>query len=84
MSVLSQKYFHDEQAAFAHLEGQLWPTGPICPHCSNADAKRIKRLEGEATRRAVLLDWRLAGARGLRRRRISRDLTLRCAEPARR
>jgi len=53
MSVLSQKYFHDEAAAFAHLEGLLWPEGPTCPHCGNADAKRIKRLEGKATRIGV-------------------------------
>ena len=53
MSVLSQKYFHDEAAAFAHLEGLLWPEGPICPHCGNADAKRITRLEGKATRIGV-------------------------------
>lgn len=50
MSVLSKKYFHDEKAAFAHLEGLLWSEGPTCPHCGNADAKRIKRFEGKATR----------------------------------
>jgi transposase-like protein len=50
MSILSKPYFHDEKAAFAHLEGLLWPEGPTCPHCGNADAKRIKRFEGKATR----------------------------------
>jgi transposase-like protein len=54
MSVLSQKCFHDEPAAFAHLEGLLWPEGPTCPHCGNADAKRIKRFEGKATRIGLL------------------------------
>src|SRR5829696_2455086 len=34
MSVLSKIYFHDE-AAFAHLEGILWPEGPVCPHCGS-------------------------------------------------
>jgi transposase-like protein len=53
MSVLSKPYFHDEKAAFAHLEGLLWPDGPTCPHCGNADAKRITRLEGKATRIGV-------------------------------
>ena len=53
MSVLSQKYFHDEAAAYTHLEHQLWPEGPTCPHCGNADAKRITRLEGKATRIGV-------------------------------
>jgi transposase-like protein len=53
MSVLSKPYFHDEKSAFAHLEGLLWPDGPTCPHCGNADAKRITRLEGKATRIGV-------------------------------
>ncbi len=53
MSVLSKKYFHNEAEAFAHLESQLWPDGPTCPHCGNADAKRITRLEGKATRMGV-------------------------------
>jgi len=35
MSILSKKYFHDEKAAFAHLEGLLWPDGPVCPHCGS-------------------------------------------------
>lgn len=35
MSVLSKPYFHDEAAAFAHLEGILWPQGPVCPHCGS-------------------------------------------------
>ena len=50
MSVLSKPYFHDEAAAFAHLESLLWPEGPTCPHCGNADGKRITRFEGKATR----------------------------------
>jgi transposase-like protein len=33
MSVLSRPYFHDEAAAFAHVEAVLWPDGPVCPHC---------------------------------------------------
>ena len=35
MSVLSKAYFHDEEAAFAHVEGILWPNGPTCPHCGS-------------------------------------------------
>jgi transposase-like protein len=53
MSVLSAKYFHDEATAYNHLESQLWPEGPTCPHCGNADAKRITRFEGKATRMGV-------------------------------
>ncbi len=33
MSVLSNPRFHDEAAAFAFLEGVIWPNGPVCPHC---------------------------------------------------
>lgn len=32
-SKLSQPHFHDEAAAFAYLEGKLWPQGPVCPKC---------------------------------------------------
>jgi transposase-like protein len=35
MSVLSRPYFHDEAAAFAHVEAVLWPEGPTCPHCGS-------------------------------------------------
>jgi len=44
-SVLDHPRFHSEEAAFAHVEAMLWPTGPVCPHCGNADAARIGRLE---------------------------------------
>ena len=53
MSTLSKTYFHDEAAAFAHLEGLMWPDGPTCPHCGNADADRITRLKGQAHRLGV-------------------------------
>jgi transposase-like protein len=33
MSVLSNARFHDEVAAYAFLEGVIWPNGPVCPHC---------------------------------------------------
>jgi transposase-like protein len=39
MSILSKRYFHNEDAAFAHLEGVLWPVAPICPHCGSINAK---------------------------------------------
>ena len=35
MSVLSRTYFHDEAAAFAHLESVLWADGVACPHCNS-------------------------------------------------
>jgi transposase-like protein len=39
MSVLAKPYFHDEAAAFAHLEGVLWSQGPVCPHCGSISGK---------------------------------------------
>jgi len=39
MSVLSSKYFHDEAAAFAHLENILWNGSPVCPHCGSVSGK---------------------------------------------
>lgn len=49
-SVFSADRFHNEEAAFEYVETQLWPDGPVCPHCQNADAKRIGRLQGKTTR----------------------------------
>lgn len=37
MSVLSKPYFHDEAAAFAHVEAILWANGRVCPHCGVVD-----------------------------------------------
>jgi transposase-like protein len=37
MSVLSQPQFHDEAAAFAFVEAELWPDGPVCPHCGGCE-----------------------------------------------
>lgn len=48
MSVLSRTYFHDEAAAFQHVEEILWPQGPVCHHCGSMD--RIYRLEGVRTK----------------------------------
>ncbi len=39
MSVLCKPYFHDEAAAFEHLESVLCPNGPICPHCGSVNPK---------------------------------------------
>src|SRR3954468_20486958 len=35
MSVLSKPHFHNEEAAFHHLENLLWPNGSVCPHCGS-------------------------------------------------
>ncbi|MGH6789700.1 MAG: transposase, partial [Pseudolabrys sp.] len=31
--IFSGKHFHDDDAARRYLEGILWPSGPVCPHC---------------------------------------------------
>ncbi len=49
-SVLSADRFHSEEAAFEYVEAHLWPNGPVCPHCGNADAAKIGRLQGKTTR----------------------------------
>jgi transposase-like protein len=49
-SVLDSAHFHDEAAAYAHVESLLWPSGPVCPHCGNCDGKRIGELNGKTTR----------------------------------
>lgn len=49
MSVLSRPYFHDEAAAFAHLESVLWPDGPVCPHCGSTE--RISKITPNPAKR---------------------------------
>jgi transposase-like protein len=48
MSFLSQPHFHNEEAAYAYVEGKLWPEGPVCPHCGGCE--RIGKLAGASTR----------------------------------
>lgn len=48
MSILSKKYFHNEKAAFKHLESVLWPDGPECPHCGTRNS--ASKLKGKSTR----------------------------------
>src|SRR3984893_14418321 len=52
-SVISDKHFHDERAAYAYLEARIWPNGPVCPHCGNADPLRMKLFAGKSTRLGV-------------------------------
>jgi transposase-like protein len=49
-SVLDAAHFHDETAAYAHVEAILWPNGPVCPHCNNNAADKIGRLNGKTSR----------------------------------
>jgi transposase-like protein len=52
-SAFSEDRFQNEDAAFAYVEAILWPTGPTCPHCGNADPARIAKMEGKTTRRGL-------------------------------
>ena len=48
MSLLSQKHLQDEEAAYAWVEAQVWPEGPVCPHCG--ETHRVSKMQGKATR----------------------------------
>lgn len=47
--ILNAPHFHNEEAAFAHVEAIMWPNGPICPKCG-ATAEHIGRLTGKTSR----------------------------------
>jgi len=62
-SILSQKFFFDEEAAFAHVESILWPDGPICPKCGSINnAGRL--IVGETTRAKKVKGKIVKGADG--------------------
>ena len=48
MSVLSDRHFHDEAAAYRFVEARIWPNGPVCPHCGGVE--RISKMKGKSTR----------------------------------
>lgn len=50
-SILSQPYFHNEEAAYEFVEGRLWARGPVCPHCGGVE--RNGKLQGASTRIGV-------------------------------
>ena len=45
---LTNPIFHDENAAREHLEGIMWPDGPVCPHCG--EREKVTKLQGKSTR----------------------------------
>ena len=49
MSHLSAPHFHNEEAAFAFVEGILWPAGPVCPHCGGVE--RITTIKANPEKR---------------------------------
>jgi len=52
-SILSEKHFHDEAAAYRFVEARVWANGITCPHCGNADEAKIGKLKGNSTRIGV-------------------------------
>jgi transposase-like protein len=48
MTQLTDKIFHDEEAARAHFERIRWPEGRTCPHCGAVDNSTL--LKGKSTR----------------------------------
>ena len=41
---IMQRFASDDKAR-EYLSAIRWPNGPVCPHCKNADAKRIWKIE---------------------------------------
>jgi transposase-like protein len=52
-SVLHSDRFHSEEAAFAYVESQLWPTGtPTCPHCGEIERHgRLQNVRSKPSKR---------------------------------
>ena len=48
--LLKNPIFNAETAAREWLEARVWPEGPTCPHCGNADQGKIRGLQGKAHR----------------------------------
>ncbi|MGH6818775.1 MAG: IS1595 family transposase [Methylovirgula sp.] len=48
-AIFTALHFHNEEAAFEHVERLLWPNGPICPHCG-ATEEHVGRLIGKSSR----------------------------------
>ena len=47
-SIFTAPQFNDENAAYAFVEAQLWPDGPVCPHCGVIGS--AGRLQGKSNR----------------------------------
>jgi transposase-like protein len=49
-AILQNPIFTDQTEARKWLEARIWPNGPRCPHCGNADQSRIAALHGKVHR----------------------------------
>jgi transposase-like protein len=50
-SELLADHFANEGAAFAYVEAQLWPAGPVCPHCGTVG--EASKSQGKTTRKGL-------------------------------
>jgi hypothetical protein len=57
---LNNTTFQDEIKARAWLEAELWPNGPVCPHCGTLD--EATGVQGESHRGGSLHVQRLPQA----------------------
>ena len=48
MSILSNPYFHTDEAAYEFVESKLWPHGAVCPKCG--EVQRVSKMRGKSTR----------------------------------
>jgi hypothetical protein len=58
MAGLIASHHQDEDAAREYLEKQLWPDGPVCPHCGIIG--EAYKLNGETTRKGL---WKCSACR---------------------
>ena len=49
---ITDPIFTDVNKAREHLEGILWPYGPVCPRCGVTD-DRVTKIKGKSTRPGV-------------------------------
>src|SRR5687768_9998572 len=50
MNKFSDPIFTDADKAREYLEANLWPNGPWCRHCGEADETRIGKVVGKSAR----------------------------------
>jgi transposase-like protein len=49
---ITNPIFHDADKARAHLEANVWPEGPFCPHCG--ETENVHRLQGKSHRAGLI------------------------------
>ncbi len=62
MSALSRPEFHNEDAAFAHLEKVVWNVQPVCPHCGGIE--RLTKVKANPEKRIRAGLWRCGQCKG--------------------